>query len=497
MITPEQKAEIRRLFFAEHWTVGTIARQLGLHHETVRHALETDRFVSSSAARPSMLDPYKGFIAATLEEYPTLRSTRLLEMLKGRGFQGSAVQVRRYVREVRPRSRAEAYLRLSTFPGEQGQVDWGSFGKLRVGNAERQLSCFVMVLSHSRQLFARFALDQRMESFLLGHVLAFERFGGIPRELLYDNLKSVVLGRVGDHIQFHPRILELAGHYHFAPKPCAPYRGNEKGKVERSIHYLRYSFFEARRYSSLDDLNAQLSRWLAEIASTRKVPSQQRTVAESFLEEQPRLLPLPQHRFTTDQLEPIASGKTPYVRFDCNDYSIPHTLVRKPLTLVASEREIRVLDGVAEVARHTRSYDKARRIETPAHLAALAREKRAAHDLRGRDLLRTCCPNADALLEELARGRSPIMGQTSQLLKLLKTHGPKPLDAAIAKALRKGAFSAESVAHLLAQDERKRKTPPRIPLVLPDDPRIREQTVERHDLNDYDALIGREEDDDE
>ena len=106
----------------------------------------------------------------------------------------------------------------------------------------------------------------------LVHALAFQALGGVPREILYDNLKSVVLERVGDHIRFHPRILDLAGYYCFAPKPCAPYRGNEKGKVERLIRYIRDAFFAARRFSSVEDLNAQLARWIAEVAHVRRAP---------------------------------------------------------------------------------------------------------------------------------------------------------------------------------------------------------------------------------
>jgi transposase len=132
-------------------------------------------------------------------------------MVRDRGYPGSAVQVRRYVRTVRPSARTEAYLRLETLPGEQAQVDWGNFGALQIGRARRQLSCFVLVLSWSRGMYARFALDQALESFLHAHVEAFTTLGGTPRTILYDNLKSVVLERVGDHIRFHPRMLELAG----------------------------------------------------------------------------------------------------------------------------------------------------------------------------------------------------------------------------------------------------------------------------------------------
>jgi transposase len=223
--------------------------------------------------RPSALDPYKAFLAAALEQYPRLRATRLYVMLRERGFPGSAVQVRRYVRPIRPAPKTEAYLRLETLAGEQAQVDWGNFGAFSVSGTSRVLSCFVLVLSWSRAVYARFALDQTLESFLRGHVEAFAALGGVPRIILYDNLKSVVLERVGDHIRFHPRVLELAGHYHFAPQPCAPYRGNEKGKVERMIQYLRHSFFAARRFTSLADLNAHLAAWIAEIAHARAVPA--------------------------------------------------------------------------------------------------------------------------------------------------------------------------------------------------------------------------------
>ena len=325
MIPPEQRAEIRRLYYAEHRPIGTIATTLGVHHDTVRLAIE--RFIRpGTQVRPSTLDPYKPFLLRTLEQYPRLRATRLYAMIRERGFAGSAVQVQRWVRTVRPAARAEAYLRLETLPGEQAQVDWGNFGALPVGGGRRLLSCFVLVLSWSRAVYARLALDQTLESFLRGHVEAFTALGGIPRTILYDNLKSVVLDRVGDHIRFHPRVLELAGHYHYAPQPCAPYRGNEKGKVERMIQYLRHSFFAARRFSSLDDLNGQLARWIRDVAHTRALPGYQRDrlVRDALAEEQPRLLPLPEHPFACDLVRSVVSGKTPYIRFDGNDYSIPH-----------------------------------------------------------------------------------------------------------------------------------------------------------------------------
>src|SRR5262249_37561261 len=156
---------------------------------------------------------------------------------------------------------AEAYLRLRTLPGEQAQVDWGHFGKIRIGRALRRLFCFVMVLSYSRQIFLRFYLSAAMPSFLRGHVEAFDFFEGSARILLYDTLKSAVLERKGDAIRFHPTLLELAAHYHYLPRPVAPARGNQKGRVERAIRYIRDNFFAARTFTDLDDLNAQALAW--------------------------------------------------------------------------------------------------------------------------------------------------------------------------------------------------------------------------------------------
>jgi transposase len=495
VIAREVRARIRRLFYAEHWPIGTIASELGVHHDTVARAVETERFNNMTAqVRAQLLDPYKPVIADVLRDHPRLRATRIYEMVRARGYPGSVVQVRRYLRTVRPSS-VEAYLRLETMPGEQAQVDWGHFGKIQIGAARRVLSCFVLVLGWSRAMYARFALDQTLESFVRGHVEAFGALGGVPREILYDNLKSVVLERVGDHIRFHPRVLDLAGHYHFAPKPCAPYRGNEKGKVERTIQYLRHSFFAARRYSSVDDLNAQLARWIDEIAHARRAPGHAdgRSVRELYDEERGRLLTLPENPISCDRVVAVASGKTPYVRFDLNDYSIPHALVRKPLTLVASEREVRILDGSDEVARHARSYDRGKAIEDPVHIHGLAKQKRHARELRGRDHLRSACKNADALLDALAVRGEHLSAHTSRLLQLLDRYGAPELDRALDDALSRGAISAASVAHILDQRARARKAPPPLQPMISNDPRVRDLRVTPHALEHYDALSTDEE----
>src|SRR5690606_16182826 len=246
MLSKTQEAEIMRLYHAEKWKVGTIARQLGIHHTAVRRVLDREGGAPPRERRPSIVDPYVQLIRETLEKYPKLTGSRLFEMARERGYQGSADHLRRAVAQHRARAAAEAYLRLRTLPGEQAQVERGHFGKLHVGRALRGRMAFVIVLSWSRRIFLRFYLDGRMPSFLRGHVSAFEFFGGVPRVLLYDNLKSAVLERRGDAVRFNPALLELAAHYRYEPRPVAVARGNEKGRVERAIRYVRTSFFAGR-----------------------------------------------------------------------------------------------------------------------------------------------------------------------------------------------------------------------------------------------------------
>lgn len=500
MISAQQRAHIRRLFYAEHWKVGTIVAELGVHPDTVKHAIEAERFIAKPRiVRPSILDPYKTFIVQTLERHPRLRATRLHDMIRSRGYPGGISTLRSYVSTVRPR-RTTAYLKLNTLPGEQGQVDWGSFGKITVGQAHRSLCCFVMVLSHSRAIAARFFYDQSMESFLAGHVAAFDALGGVPRQLLYDNLKSAVLERIGDHIRYHPRLLELAGHYHFAPRPCAPYRGNEKGKVERTIQYIRSSFFAARIYRDLDDLNAQLQHWIDTVAHQR-IPAHHPhglCVAAVWEKEKQRLLPLPKHPFACTKIITAKVGKWPYVRFDRNDYSVPHTYVRRTLTVIATPDRVRIANPSGEIiAQHRRVYDRGACIEDRCHIDQLVGQKRRAQELGGRDRLRHLCPNADRLIEAMAIRGLPMRRQTTTLLKLLDRYGQRALDRAIGRALERQAFSAAAVAYLLDQQTRAQNTPPPIDIVLPDDDRIKHLHLTPHDLAPYDALAQSEEDHDD
>lgn len=493
MIAAELVAKIRRLFFAEHWKVGTIATELGLHRDTVCHALETDRFNQARRRQVAhKTEPYLEFIQETLQKHPRLRATRIYQMIQPRGYSGSLSQLRRIVSDLRPVAR-EAYLRLRTFPGEQGQVDWAHFGDITIGRARRRLSCFVLTLSYSRALYLEFFFDQTLENFLRGHVRAFQDLG-VPRNLLYDNLRSAVLERRGDAIHFHPRLLELCAHYHFAAYPCHVGRGNEKGVVERSIQFIRHSYFAARPFTTLEDFNAQARLWRDHIAHGRAWPADDSmTVAQAFSQEQCRLLPLPAHPFDTDLIVPVRSGKTIYVRFDLNDYSIPPAAVGRQLVLAASDTTVRILDGAMELVRHRRSYDRHQIIAHPAHTEALLKEKRKAYGAATSTRLLAAAAESEALLDAaFARGESTAP-QTRQLLQLLDEYGPLQLRAAIIEALARNTPRASSVAYLLSKRRRLSASPTPLPVDLSRRPDLAQIDVQPQ-LDKYDELTDNDED---
>ena len=467
---------------------------MNLHHETVRVALETDRFNRLRRLRSSqLLDPYREFIQQTLERYPRLRATRIHQMIRSRGYAGSLSQSRRVVAGLRPTIQ-EAFLRLRTFPGEQAQADWASFGMVRIGRAQRRLSCFVITLSFSRALYLEFFFDQTLESLLRGHVGAFRQFDGAACIVLYDNMKSVVLDRRGNAVQFHSRILELAGHYHFIPRPCRPGRGNEKGRVERAIQYIRGSFFAARPFTTLEDFNRQAWQWRDQVAHARRWPDDDsRTVADVFAQEQPRLLPLPVHPFDCDRMQPVQSRKTIYIRFDLNDYSIPPEAVGRQLTLVASPTTVRILNGAVEVARHQRSWDRHETIEDPAHREALLAEKRKAYGASPNQRLISAAPDTEALLDmAFQRGHSPARF-TRQLLGLLDDYGPAELRAAITEALERETPHASSIAYILQKRHRFRREPIPRPVTLDRRPDLADIHIEPHHPETYDDLSDPEE----
>ena len=388
---------------------------------------------------------------------------------------------------MRPRPPAEAYLRLRTLPGEQMQVDWAHFGHLQIGRARRPLMGFVMVLSYSRRIFLRFCLNAQMDSFLRGHVQAFIAFGGLARTLLYDNLKSVVLEREGDAIVFNPEFLAFAKHYRFEPRPVAVARGNQKGRVERHIDFIRTSFFAARKFTDVADLNAQARDWCEGRALDRPWPQDDAlSVRQAFAAEQPRLLGLPPTGYALGQRLDVSVAKTPYVRFDWNDYTVPHTHVQRTLSVLADEQRVRIFEGIAEVASHPRSFDRQQTIEDPTHLQALVEYKRRARAHRGCDALAQVAPASTELLQMAAEHGHNLGSITAALLRLLDQYGAPSLQAAILEAITRKVPHPNAVRLALERARERSGRPPPLALALPEHVARRDAPMRTHSLASYD-----------
>lgn len=484
------EADILRYHLVEKWRVGTIADQLNVHHSVVDRVISQAGFPKAErATQPSIIDPYLPFIIEQLQQYPRLTAARLYGMVKVRGYPGGPSLFRQRIAELRPRPMPEAYLRLKTLPGEQAQVDWGHFGSIEIGKAKRPLMAFVMVLSWSRQIFLCFYLNQQLANFLRGHVAAFALFGGIPRVLLYDNLKSAVLERRGDAIRFHPELLDLSAHYRFEPRPVAVARGNEKGRVERAIRYIRDNFFAGRQWHDLEDLNQQALEWCVNTSGDRPCPENTDIrVRDTFAQEQDHLIALPDNPFPTDETVVVSARKTPYIRFDLNDYSIPHTHVRRPLTVRATLTQVTVLDGDQVIATHPRHYGKAQQIEDTAHINALVEHKRQARHHRGQDRLAKAAPNSQTLLQQAAERGDPLITTVKLLEQQLDEYGAAELEQAITEALQQQVPHPQAVRQILQRRRDHRQQPPPLAIPLTQHPKARQLVVPRVSLADYDQL---------
>jgi transposase len=484
---PDVCAEIARLYFAEHWRIGTIATQLGLHPDVVRRVLGLGAARAPDAPpRARLVDPYRDFIDETLAQYPRLRATRLYDMLRERGYRGAVRTLREYVATVRPRPRREVFLRTEPLIGEQAQIDWAHVGKLPVAGGERALWLFVIVLSYSRALWAEFVLDLSVSSLCRSLVRAGRAFGGVTRQWLFDNPKTVVLERRGDAVRFHPTLLELSAAMRVQPRLCAVRRPQHKGRVERAIRYLRDRFLAGRTITGVADGNRALDRFIADIAHARPHPVlAPRTVGDVFAEETTRLLPLPDPLPVTDFIAPAPVDRQAFVRFDTNRYSVPTTLAEQALTLVVDDLVVRVLHGEDEVAHHERCYGRRQVLELPEHRTALMRERRAARDLKGRDRLLAVAPAFAVILDRWALSGRSLAIHVTRAIKLLDLYGDDVFAAAVADVAGRGLSDVGALSIVCDQLRRARNRP--VPLDVPLPGHADDREVVPHDLDTYDA----------
>jgi transposase len=375
----DRTAEVLRLAYVEGLGIRTIARRLSMARKTVRKLLgRAPKQLAPPTPRSSILDPHLPTIRRMLEETPELTAPAVLERLRALGYTGGVSILRDRMREIRPRLQREAFLTLDFRPGEAVQVDWADFG-YAIPGCPRRVSAFVMALCYSRYLYIEFTLSQAMGSFLrcMERGLAF--FGGVTLADIFDNMKTVLSPRPGATV-FNPRFLEYARARGFAVQACNVRRGNEKGRVERPIGFIRDRFWLGRRFADLLDPNVQGTRWRDDFANNRVHEVTGKVPALVFEHEEKRLLrAIPPVPFDTDELLSTGVTKTYRVTFDRNRYSVPSRLVGQSVLVRANDDTVSIFLGPKQVARHARSWGIGEDVKHDSHDdGVLAQKPRAA-----------------------------------------------------------------------------------------------------------------------
>ncbi len=490
-------AEIRRLHLRERWPKKKVARHLHVDPKTVRRAIGQARYEPQARAprepRPSKLDPFKETVRAILETFPDLSVERIHEKLcsKTIGYTGGIAILRRFVWKLRPRKPAEAFLRIAFPPGDAAQVDWGSCGTIVVDGRPRRLSAFVFVLCASRFLYVEFTLTEQIEVFLACHENALAAIAGVPRRILYDNLRAVVLAHVGSEVRLNPRFVDFSAHYGFKPVACAPYRPNEKGRVENAVKYLKNNFLAGRDLKDLDTANREVRRWLEETANVREHATTHRRPADELVVERPLFGPLPPTRYDTRVLKTVRASPLCRVQFDSNTYSVPPSYAGSVLTLKASATEVAIYAAAEEVARHARVTGRYQDVVDPDHVRALKEKKNRAH--RGVLVQRFLALGAEAepYLAGLVRVEVSLYIHLKRILALADRYGRSDVVRALAHAAAHGAFGADYVERIVHEDRRRRRAgPPPAPLSLTHAPDLAKVTLPEIDLDLYDRAFG-------
>jgi transposase len=336
-----------------------IANRLGINRRTVGRLLAADeppRY--RRAPQGSMLDPLEPVLLRLIAEWPAIKAPRVTEILRADyGYAGSVDLVRRRLQRLRPPPERPAQ-RTGYRPGQVLQLDWAELPtRPKIAGRARRIYALVGALPYSGAQSAHFSLEMTLESFLEGHVHLFDWPQGVPRECVYDNLRSAVARRERELVHWNPRFLHLRGHYAFHATACTPATPREKGSVEGAVRHLKSGFWPARRIASLEELDAQYQDWRDSVCNRRLHATGRFPVDERLAEERKRLRPLPPARFDyADAREPRVPLDG-YLRYRGSFYRAPAALVHRRVTLKADRDWVWIAHRGAEVDRYPRSYE--------------------------------------------------------------------------------------------------------------------------------------------
>jgi transposase len=457
MISYETRCKIRHLHQREGLNFQQIGRALGIDPETASKYARAETFAARRARGPraSKLDAFKPTIQRLLERYP-YSSTQIFQQLRSEGYEGGFSILKDYVRLVRP-VRHRAFLTLAFEPGEAAQVDWGYAGMIDIGQTRRRLSFFVMVLCHSRMAYVEFTCGEAMEHFLSCHRNALEYFGGVPRALLIDNLKTGVLRHpAGERATFHPRYLDFAAHYGFEPRACNVRKANEKGRVENAVGYVKKNFLAGLDIPpGLAATNTAARHWLESIANVR-IHSETRQSPLSLFEgaEKPALRPLPPEGADTSVTRLARATNRCRVTLDTNRYSVPSLYSCQRLTLKVFPDRLCLYHAHNLVATHPRSYERHRDFENPEHVRELLDQRRRARDAKWLLSFYRLSPQAEYYHRQLCSRSLNARSHVNKIVALADIYGADKVALAIEDAIASEAFACQYIENILVQRER-------------------------------------------
>jgi transposase len=354
-------------------SISAIARATGHDRKTIRRYLKRGLEAPVYGPReqvPRLLEPFEDYLRERVRAHPGLSGKRLLRDIKALGYKGGYSAVTDFLGKVRPDPSPGFEVRFETPPGRQAQVDFAHFqveftdepGVVRI------LWLFTMVLGHSRWLWGRFGTSQDLGTVLRCHIDAFTAMGGSPREVLYDRMKTAVIGEDNEGVvQYNSSLVALLRHYDALPRACQPYRAKTKGKVERPFRYIRQDFFLGRSFRNLDDLNFQFDRWREEIANARCHATTNRIVDEAFGEEKPALTPLPAMPYNAVLMMERRVSHDGMVSFRGNFYSVPDSTRKRVLEVQCHPKELRIYENGIEIAHHRILEGRNQRSLDPRH----------------------------------------------------------------------------------------------------------------------------------
>lgn len=355
-------------------SVSAIAERTGHDRKTVRKVIQRGLVVPKYACRtprPTLLGPYESYLRERVTAWPELSGVRLLRELRERGYSGGITKLNDFLRAVRPAIARPFEVRFETPAGRQAQVDFAHFMVEFTDEpgTQHRVWLFAIVLGHSRYLWGQYVLHQDLGTVLRCHMLAFEHFGGTPHEILYDRMKTAVLGEATDDtgIVYNAKLIGLGAHYGFKPRACKAYRAKTKGKIERPFRYVRANFFLARSFANLEDLNRQLRVWLDTVANARLHGSTGRVVAEHFALERACLRALPAGRFDAVLRTERRVSHEGMVSVGGNLYSVPDGTSKRVLEVETTADCVRIHDGHLLVAVHALLHGRRQRSLLPGH----------------------------------------------------------------------------------------------------------------------------------